>query len=369
MLSFRFVFLGGLLCLAAPSRAQEAASPTPPAFPEGWHVAADELAGHFLFRAGAAPGAALTEVLASPPGDGLGTVRASAAGREWFRSAGLRAHPGDAAFEPAVFPMDAARLLVLRAAPTGSGSVSLKSSAFKTEREPKPVEDGGYMAHLWQTVGVDYGKVSGAEALWVFVGGHFGFGQRALDWSMDLDAAKPGELQVDGARFTYRPAGSALALSGLLLCPADAVWRLTAEGDKTRLAAWLRAPDEGREFTWSDTPKDFDLSLEGDSPAEDPTLLTRKEREVDAARLRETISQVTTDNSMGAPTLRRRVRSHHVIVLMLHAGEAPAVAVENGADQRFLRVGPQTVRYWEFLVEFEKGMRDVLDRLQAGGTP
>jgi hypothetical protein len=369
MLSLRIVFLGGLLCLAVPSRAEETASPTPPAFPKGWHATADETAGIFHFRANSAAEAPRTEILASPPGQGLGEVRASAGGRTWFRSAGLRVHPGDAALEPAVFPLGAARPLTFRAAPTGSGSVSLKSSAFKTERDSKPLEDGGYAAHLWQTVGVDHSKVSGAETLWVFVGGHFGFGQRALDWSLDLDAVKPGELILEGPRFTYRPKGSALALSGLLLCPADASWRQTPEGGKTHLATWLRAPDEGREFTWSDTPKDFDLSLEGDSPAEDPTLLTRKAREEDAARLRETISQVTTDNSMGSPTLRRRVRGHHVIVMMLHAGETPAVSVEKGADQRFLSVGPQMVRYWEFLVEFEQGMRDVLGGLQAGSAP
>jgi len=176
-------------------------------------------------------------------------------------------------------------------------------------------------------------------------------------------------LTLEGPRFTYRPQGSALALSGLLLCPADAAWRHSAEDGKTRLATWLRAPDEGREFTWTDAPRDFDLSLEGDSPAEVAVRDLAIAREKDAARLRATISEVTTDNSMGSPTLRRRVGSHYVIVLMLHGGAAPALHVDSGEDQAFLTVGGQKIRYWEFLVEFEKGMRDVLSGLQAGSAP
>ncbi|GEM_PF-5666940 len=290
----------------------------------------------------------------------LGQVTATRKGEPLFACEGLTVRKGSSPRETAVTPSKNIQLQRVRVSPTGSGSVSALRRGFHTPNR-EPVGEDKKTPHLRQTLGVDTSMTSGVPGVWVFVVSHFGFGKRHVDWT--LDVPKGGEFETIPGGFRYTLPKGQGSLRGLMLHPAEAKVDVQAPG---RIRFKVLESDEPG-MTWEAA------GPMGIAPLDDPLLQldVKPNTKGDAALSRqvgERILNVTTDSNMGAPTLKTRVRQHAVIlVTWTPKGSHPPPVPDQDPDIWFT-LGKQTVRYDEFLVDFDKGMRDTLSTLQWGSA-
>jgi len=290
----------------------------------------------------------------------LGRITASQGDKRLFQCNGLSIRKGSSPRESAVSPSRPLRLQRVRLSPSGSGSVSAIREGFHTPNR-EPVGEDKKTPHVRQTLGVDTSMTSGVPGVWTFVLSHFGFGKRHVDWTLDVPPG--GTFQTIPGGFTYKLPNGNGSLKGLMLHPEEPNVEFTTNG-QIRFKI-LESDEPG--MTWEAAgPMDI-------APLDDPLLQlevnknTKGDKKL-SRQVGERILNVTTDTNMGSPTLKTRVRQHAVILLTWSPdGKHPAPKVHPDPDIWFT-LGKQTVRYDEFLVDFENGMRDELSTLQWGGV-
>ncbi len=323
-----------------------------PEFPEGWHALAHE---NTVWLQN--PQTSWTTRIHSETEADILEVRHRE--RLWFRLEGPVIHPGMPGREPAVSSSIPAGRAQLRTARTGSGSVSLHRNMYHRADNRERLEG----ARTWWTVAADASEASGARGMWVSVWGHDGFGLRAVDASILLPGASPEDITIEGHQFSARLPEDNLILRGTLLFPAAPHIELSAEDEGTRVRFWLRSPDDKREPVWEDAVLDHDLTLE------DPEDLAAEIELEMPEHARRVLGAVATSTAMGAPGLQRRVNQQMALVLTVSDSPPPEPETGKAADQVLFKMGAQTVRYWEHLIEFETGMRDVLSTFQGRKSP
>jgi hypothetical protein len=323
-----------------------------------WNAGADPQKGLALFHP---PSGLQSRVESTETEDRLRVTRD---GNVLFEVGNLRVHPGQPGREPAV-TAGPAFWQRLQLSPQGSGSVSLLRNEYKLVRGGFPLDK---QAKTWWTVGVDSSQPETYEGLWVIVCGHYGFGQRSIELPLHIPGILNAPVQIDKGRFRVILPESGLILQGTVLFPDSPRIDPRREGDSTHLRIWAAAPDEGNTFTWSEPKPDDALDLD-ETPEPEESEIPVDPNESTPERTRRLIRAVTTDTSMGSPTLRQRVNQHLVLVLTLGKEEPPDLRFDGQREQELFSIGDQQVRYWEFLVEFEKGMRDVLQNRQGRKGP
>ncbi|MCC5847461.1 MAG: hypothetical protein JJU29_05130 [Verrucomicrobia bacterium] len=324
----------------------------PPEFPEGWHASARDTT--VWLQNPQVPWT--TRIQSEADADVLEVHQNESL---WFRLEGLVIHPGVPGREPAVLSPHPARRVNLRTAPTGSGSVSLHRNSYQRVDNLEPLEG----ARTWWTVGADTSDASGTQGLWVAVWGHDGFGLRAVEAPLFLPGVEPADIQLDGHQFSVALPNDNLILRGTLLFPAAPHIELTAENGGTRVRFWLRSPDDKQEPVWEEAVLHDDLTLE------DPDDLAAEIEVEMPEHARRVLGAVATSTAMGAPGLQRRVNQQMALVLTVSNAPPPEPEKGKAADQVLFKLGRQTVRYWEHLIEFETGMRDVLSTLKGRKSP
>lgn len=329
-----------------------------PEFIPGWSASADEDQVRLKNRELLGE----TRVLTSLPGRNV--LKVTRGDETLFTLGEVTPLAGVPGREPALRPGSIARRRPLRIAPSGSASVSLQRNAYVRVDTDEVVEG----ARSWWTVGSDASGRSGSPGLWVVVGGHDGFGLRPVHLPLVLHRLT--KLTLNKNQFEAQIPGTDLMLRGTVLFPEEVSitqGKVDGKEEGVELRFWLRPPDEGNTFTWSGSGPLADLTLEepddaeaGPESSETPDMSTH---------IRRVIHAVSTSNAMGAPGLNRRVNNHLVLVLTLSTETPPDPRPGNSDDQVLFRMGDQTVRYWEHLIEFETGMRDQLAPAQGRVAP
>ncbi len=307
-----------------------------------------------------------------------------------FQQNALQIHRNRIAELDAMQPAAGGRLQRLRVTPAGSGSLGYRSGPYRLAdgSDGGGKEEAGY---TWSTLGADYSGASGADCLLVLVGGHYGFRDREVLWPLAIGAVPESRVRITGNTFTVRPDDSGPYLAGTFVYPGRVRFAYSRPEPTAGavLEVRFRTPQEGNheKFLAGMTDKILDLdtwsgpTAGGTGPARDTTIdgidagdllvdpdeaATRAEDLEAALAVKAKIFRVTTSNKMGGPDVVPRVVNHAVLVLSVQDGQAPEVVPAALDEDHMLRVGGQTVYYWEYLVEFEQGMRDV--RRGGGGS-
>jgi hypothetical protein len=346
--------------LASRLAAEEAGAPgaTPP---EGWRATRDARATRFLFGSG----------------NGVETRMDTAAADGWWGDVeirwrdtplvhlpGLVVREGSTPREPAVVPGGPPRVARARLAPSGSGSVSLRLGGFGTVHGGAPVGSDKYGASLRQTLGVDASGASGAPGLWVVVLSHHEFGNRPADWVLRPEQPRRDAFEAFPGGFRYGFPGTGLQLRGLLLHPdgGEFEWR------ENRIVYRVQRGDLPA-MTWRGPAAVPGLTLDDPEAVKQQARAAREAPPELSGTIGERIRAVSTSTHMGAPALKTKVRQHAVLLLTLAPPDGhPPPRAADGPDTLFA-LGEQTVYYDEFLIDFARGMRDILSRLQWGDPP
>lgn len=328
-----------------------------PGFPSDWQATADS-DNHVYTFTGPAGLKTVWDLQEGP--SALGQVTATRQGEPLFSTEGLVVRKGSSPRETAVSPSKDIQRQRVRLSPTGSGSVSALRKGFHTPNR-EPVGEDKKTPHLRQTLGVDASQASGLPGVWVFVVSHYGFGKRHVDWN--LNVPKGGSFETIQGGFTYKLPEGQGSLRGLMLHPSDPQIDFDAQG---RIRVKILESDEPN-MTWDGTGS-IDVA-----PLDDPMLEldvkknTKGDPEL-SRQVGERILNVTTDSNMGAPTLKTRVKQHAVLLVTWAPKGAHPSPSAHPDPNIWCSLGKQLIHYDEFLVEFEKGMRDILSTLQWGGA-
>ena len=288
-------------------------------------------------------------------------------------------------------PFQGGRVRRVRVAPDGSGgSIGWKSGGYKEISNKKgggeilttsvDEEGTGGFAKTWTTIGVDYSKASGAEVALVAVAGYHGFNGRPVTWAIDIGDVSEDEVTFKDMQFTVRPKGSQATMTGTVVYPPTMRFEYVPgeDGQGARINTWMKIPPPDLEEAFFDSLSDKVLDIrkfviaedsvgadiEGDLDIDDlddidgPSPAEQKQRQQVSRQVKSKVFRVTTSNKMGSPYLRTRVNNHVVVVLTIQNGAAPKVAPLPVNHDGFLTIGKQQVNYWEFLVEFERGMKE-----------
>jgi len=293
----------------------------------------------------------------------------------------------------AAFPLYGGKLNRVRVGPDGSGSVSLNGYAWHglIGGRDEQIEDptAPYPGLARRTVGVDYSRRSGADAVVVFVEAPAYLGERTQAFELDLGGVSTGEVTCAGASFTVRPAGQQAVMHGTVLYPATAhttfaAGRLVAHRTKpqdnavallagsierklTELAAVTDSANSKKAAAAIEAAEDL---LPGDTADEVFAALQDASRQ--AAELekqhyalyakmykhtRSYPQHLKTANKWGgaipAGNSDRAVRARQHWVVVLTVGEhTPPIVPAPLTEENLCTVGAQTVGYEEHLVKF-----------------
>lgn len=335
----------------------------------------------------------------------VGRISVAGCGREWIQRprhpSGDLASPdyqrqnvlavkgNSAARQPPVVPIAGSQVQRVRVAPDLSGaSIGFINKAW---REAKRRRDGAYQleeipgkapAQTWTTIGIDTSGASGAELALVIVAGYHGFNDRPVAWQLDIGDLPESAVRFDNQSFTVRPSGSDATMVGTVVYPPSMrfEYQPPADGLGARISTWMEMPPTNMDEAFLDSLYEtaFDLSQvkvpDSDAAAAansdidelsaelDALLTTSQEdqstREHTGQQVKTKILRVTTSNKMGSPYLKKRVHNHIILTLSIQRDEAPAIAPRAVREVELLDLGEQVVQYWEFLVEFHRGMRE-----------
>jgi len=333
-------------------------------------------------------------------------------GREWIRRPNLPSgrlrwpHPLEQnSFQvrenkvvglPAPLPTMGGKVQRIRVVPSGSGSLGYRSGAYvlpeHRDRSKKLKEPES--AYTWSTMGVDYSGASGAQLLLVMVGGHFAFQGREAVWRLDVGDVAEEEVRFETLAFEVRPAGTDATMAGTFVYPGSVRWRyLPPEGARGAviearfkeqqvgndevflesmadkifdLSNWKGPTDQHRGKSAREEKDELGLGMDVEDLLTEPTPEERREASKTALPVKAKIFRVTTSNKMGGPDLGPKVANSAILVLTVQDGEPPEVEAAPINEAPMLYVGEQTVNYWEYLVEFEKGMKEWIRAQHAG---
>ncbi len=269
-------------------------------------------------------------------------------------------------------PTQPGHLARVRIGRDGNGSVAMTAHGFEEHDQPiaglESVED----VLEWRTVGVDYSKASGADAVVVMVGGTWGLGERQRVWEIDVGDVPASAVKIDGLSFSLQPPGSTASMTGTALFPPTAwlEYQPPQEGRGGRMRVFMVKPGPSVKEMLSDSMLEKSIkvdrlgSADQDDVPEEPLqidisfLLNEKNPQREAQLQDEgkavfnKLFKYTSSAKMGAPDRFPRARGNCVVVLTIQQGPAPKVQVLPLDAPGLFKVGPQTVDYSEYLVEF-----------------
>ena len=264
--------------------------------------------------------------------------------------------------------------LLRYAAPGDSASLAQIGHHFTTkDRRGRTIDMAAKepKAHIWQTVGVDYSGAVAAKipAVWVLVGGALHFDDRAQVYTYDCGPADDDqtELLVRGHRFELRSKNTPMRLVGWCTYPGDAKIRKVTRDGRLVIELELTELDEKIDGLFADSiaagelvpvntagrkyaPKIDENSLDALLMDADPEAANRDEH---AKNIYRKLFQVSTSHKMGDPYRAKRLRSQHVMLLMLCDGEPSKPNVLPADNPALFELGNLAVRYWEHFVEFQ----------------
>jgi hypothetical protein len=287
----------------------------------------------------------------------------------------------------AAFPLYGGKLNRVRVAPDGSGSVSLNGYGWHglVGKRDEQIEDltAPYPGLARRTVGVDYSRRSGADAVVVIVEAPTYLGERTQTFELDLGGVGAGEVTCAGASFTVRPAGQQAVMRGTVLYPATAhatfvAGRLVVHRAKpqdnsaallannmektlTEIAAVFgaakskqaaAAAEEIEELLPGETADEVFAALQDRS--QQAAELEQQHYALYAKMYKHTRSypqHLKTAILAGNSDRAVRARQHWVVVLTVGAQTPPIVAAPL-TEENLCTVGPLTVGYEEYLVKF-----------------
>jgi hypothetical protein len=285
-------------------------------------------------------------------------------GRDWITGTNntVVIHPAQVTGLKAVSATRPGQLYRVRVNREACGSVAMVRHGF-------PVESIGYPydPRQWRTIGVDYSRKSGADAVLVFVEGEAGFGDRRRAWEADLGNLSTNDVVIEGLTFTVKPPGTTATMRGTVLYPTTAlieyrdgrlrIWRTKPEkaADVNLVASLDQKVEEiGLAFSRKiDEDVENELKLVLNVPLEEgehPDVKAKREKQ--HLNYFAKMFKHSTSTSMGGPNRRPQARESWVIVLTIQEGAAPIVTPVPFEDEALVKVGPQPVQHQEYLIEF-----------------
>lgn len=254
--------------------------------------------------------------------------------------------------------------LRVRTSPQGSGSVGGTLAGFVDVRGEDVLDKGQKReGKVWQATGVDMSGASGSELLMAIVGGDYGVRERPIAWRFVLPKLSEAEISITDDYLVLKPKGAKHVLRIDVPAPAVPVIEHTQEGNQSMITIWRRAADKGNAFTWEEKNPLDGMSLEDPDAVRTRDLKPRLDQE---AAVKAKLGLHVTSNSMGAPTKKKRIASQTMLILRWNKwGQAFApLELAPGSAEELFTVGEQKIYYREFMIDFERGMRDELRAAQ-----
>ena len=197
-------------------------------------------------------------------------------------------------------------------------------------------------SQVWQTIAADTSGDSGAEAVWVILGGALHLGDRQRICTFDLGNISPDDIIIGDTSFTIRPtlypSEQPYQLVGKCLFPADAdVSVSVSDAGRTQLSLRITEldPQVGGIFTdsvvqhmFNPERQELDNSSGLYDGLEDLTLVSDEalsENNLIAAETLQKLYRVSTSSKMGDPNRKERVESQFILVFMLCTDEVPEI--------------------------------------------
>ncbi|MFP4054260.1 MAG: hypothetical protein ACLFV7_10415 [Phycisphaerae bacterium] len=273
-----------------------------------------------------------------------------------------------------VRPLGAGHLRRVRAFDGGTGgSVSMLAHGFAEVDGKKRNREVDDPASLWRTVGVDTSKRSGAEMLLVTVGGAVGLKDRRRVWEIDVGDVPADRVQIDGRRFTIRPADSNATMTGTMVYPPTGHLSYLPPHDGTggRIRCAMTPPGKTNDQMLEDSMADklaevrrlaegvhwedgdatsIEIEAAFNLPKDEPQS---RQLQKDAQAILNKLFRQTSSVKMGGGDRFPKAVNSCVMVLTVQEGNAPTVTVADKNAQELLRVGDVPVRYREYLLTFE----------------
>ncbi len=283
-------------------------------------------------------------------------------------------------------PRSPARVVRKQATRDGSGSIGLVGNGWATFDPAKadagePIDEN--YSYALRTVGVDYSRASGADAMLVFVESQLGLADRQRVWEASVGPVPAEAVKIDGTRFTLTQPGGVGSMAGTVVYPPTAWIEYVPPADEGadangRLRIHMVKPGPGikelfdksmnetleamKKMGSRDEEKlDFDFEdFHIDFFTEQYPQENKDKLNSDANVVFNKHISVVTSTSMGGPNVYPTARNGFILVLTIQAGDAthPPVEVLPREEQAMLKIGGQKVTYWQHLVAFEtKGER------------
>ncbi|GDY15105.1 hypothetical protein LBMAG53_39830 [Planctomycetota bacterium] len=333
-----------------------------------------------------------------------GHLAFSGLGREWFRRPEtpygqvgylpasrlnvVQVNPGKVTGNGAAIPYLGGKPRRVRAEADGSGCLAIDGFGW-VDPAGSPTKQVGdpsapFPGITRRTVGVDYSKRSGAEAVLTVIESQVYLGDREQVMEFDLGDLPATAVECEGAVFTAKPAAGGAVLRGQVLYPAtaQATYVPGVEGASGRLRLWRTKPgdDQSRLALRSMEGKldEVEESLGGGkNRAADPTsdgppkflvdgddaltaMISQLSGQADAiakqhfslyAKLYK-YSRGFTIHVKGDNDRPVRVKNHWVVVMTLSSGPPPPLVVLPITSDNLCTVGGLSVSYEEHQVRY-----------------
>jgi len=252
----------------------------------------------------------------------------------------------------------------IRASRDGSASVSMHSGGYASAENDSSEDEQLEGSKSYRTLGVDYSKRSGADALVVLVDSTTGVRKRQRVWEVNLGDIPASQVKIEGPTFLVKPSDTKATMAGSVLFPETMKIEYIPPKDGKSGRLRIHVPKPGKSTTAM-----LESSIEqGTAASGDPDALELPDEfKIDlnkgkydwsshrnaARRVAKFLYKYTSSTKMGGGDRGPKVAGSVVVVLTIQNGPPPKVeALADLEGDAFIQVGPQKVRWAEWLVKF-----------------